>query len=222
MLIHSWNQYSVFQQSIFIVQHPLLWTWRGGRPWLFARPAQVRAAPARSPETGSAGSADVQVLPDQLRLEPLSRSRDRDGRQDWRDRGDVRASAGGRQAARRLRNGRLPRDLVENGRQAMCACRRGRRTRPADFSRRQVRARSDLLSDGRALAGAQRAWTPRSLQALAVLLRSRRAACARELRARRDPLRRYPICRRFTPAPKASRGARRSLSSSMASIPRRR
>ena len=31
-----------------------------------------------------------------------------------------------------------------------------------------------------------------------------------------------PICRRFTPAPKASRGARRSLSSSMASIPRRR
>ena len=166
--------------------------------------------------------ADVQVLPDQLRLEPLGRSCDRDGRQDRRDRGDVRAASGGGPAARRRGDSRLPRDLVEDGRQALRARRRGRGAGPTDLGRRQIWARGKLLSDGRAPAGAQRSWTPRTLQALAVGLRSRRAARPRELRARRDPLRRNASRRRFTPAPRASRDARRSSSSSTASIRRRR
>ena len=49
---------------------------------------------------------DVQVLPHQLCLEPVGGSRHRDGRTHRRDRGDVRAAAGGGDGAGRRRHAR--------------------------------------------------------------------------------------------------------------------
>src|SRR5262252_5166912 len=64
---------------------------------------------------------DVQVLPDQLRVEPVRRSRHRDGSEDGRDRGDVRAAEGGGEATRCRGHARIPGDLVQDGRQALRA-----------------------------------------------------------------------------------------------------
>ena len=165
----------------------------------------------------------VQVLPDQLRLEPLGRSGHRDGRADRRDRGDVRAAAGGGQGARCRRHAGLPRDVGPHGRQALRA--RGRRqvSRPAPLGRREAQSRRHLPHHSRTPAGARHAeGRHRAVPARARPLRRRRHALARELRARRNPVRRRAPRRPCMSAPSGVQGRARCWCRSTASIRPRR